>query len=181
MWSGDKQRATTWQNNRMKINLYPRTGFSIVLGLSLALLGYAYYSQYALGYEPCPLCILQRVAFIIIALGALAGAIHGSRGGMRWLYGGVVLAGGAWGVATAGRHLWLQNMPPDQVPECGPGFDFMLEYFSLGEAITSAFTGSGECAEVDWTFLGLAMPAWTLIWYVVLMLMTALALRRNTK
>lgn len=163
----------------MNINLYPRLGFALVLGLSLALLGFAYYSQYALGFEPCPLCILQRVAFMIIALGALAGALHGSRGRLRWVYAGVAFAGGLWGLATAGRHLWLQSLPPDQVPECGPGFAFMVEYFSLGEAITSAFTGSGECAEVDWTFLGLAMPAWTLIWYVVLMTIIALTLRRT--
>ncbi len=163
----------------MRIRLYPRIGFAAVSVLSLALLGYAYYSEYALGYEPCPLCILQRVAFMVMALGALAGALHGSRGGLRWLYGVIVFAGGIWGLATAGRHLWLQSMPSDQVPECGPGFDFMLEYFSLGEAITSAFTGSGECAEVDWAFLGLAMPAWTLIWYVLLMLVTALAMRKR--
>lgn len=148
-------------------------------GLCLALLGYAYYSEYALGYQPCPLCILQRGAFIIMALGALAGALHGSRGSTRWLYAGTVFIGGIWGLATAGRHLWLQHMPSDQVPECGPGFDFMLEYFSLGEAVTSAFTGSGECAEVDWVFLGLAMPAWTLIWYVLLMVITAQAVRRK--
>ena len=163
----------------MRIRLYPRIGFAAVSVLSLALLGYAYYSEYALGYEPCPLCILQRVAFMVMALGALAGALHGSRGGLRWLYGVIVFAGGIWGLATAGRHLWLQSMPSDQVPECGPGFDFMLEYFSLVEAITSAFTGSGECAEVDWAFLGLAMPAWTLIWYVLLMLVTALAMRKR--
>ena len=163
----------------MHVRLYPRTGFFIVLGLSLALLGYAYYSEYVQGYEPCPLCILQRGAFVIIALGALAGALHGSRGGLRWLYGGIVFAGGIWGLATAGRHLWLQHLPPEDVPECGPGFDFMVEYFSLAEAIASAFTGSGECAEVDWSFLGLAMPAWTLIWYVLLMAITAQALRRK--
>ena len=163
----------------MNISLYPRIGFALVLGLCLALLGYAYYSEYVQGLEPCPLCILQRVAFMIMALGALAGALHGSRGGVRWLYAGIVFAGGIWGLATAGRHMWLQSMPPDQVPECGPGFDFMLEYFSLGEAITSAFTGSGECAEVDWAFLGLAMPAWTLIWYILLITITALTVRRK--
>jgi len=163
----------------MNIDLFPRLGFAIVAALSSALLGYAYFAEYVQGYVPCPLCILQRFAFIIIVAGALAGLIHGSRGSMRLVYGGIVFAGGLWGVATAGRQLWLQSLPPDQVPECGPGFDFMVEYFSWFEAIKEAFTGSGECAEVNWTFLGLAMPAWTLIWYVALMLMTALALRRT--
>jgi len=163
----------------MNLKLHPRTGFALVFGLCLALLGYAYYSQYALGFAPCPLCILQRVAFFIIAAGALAGWAHGSRGAWRWVYGIVVFSGGLWGVATAGRHLWLQSLPADEVPDCGPGFEFMVEYFSLGEAIASAFTGSGECAEVDWSFLGLAMPAWTLFWYVVLMIITALTLRKS--
>lgn len=151
----------------------------MVFALSLALLGFAYYAQFFQGYEPCPLCILQRFAFIVIAIGALAGLLHGSRGAMRFVHAGVVFAGGIWGVVTAGRHLWLQSLPPSEVPECGPGFQFMVEYFSWFEAIKSAFTGSGECAEVDWTFLGLAMPAWTLIWYVLLMSITALALKRT--
>jgi len=162
----------------MNIGLFPRAGFGAVLAACCMLLGYAYYAQFVQGLEPCPLCILQRVAFITMALGALAGVVHGSRGGWRWLYGGVVFAGGVWGVATAGRHLWLQGLPPDQVPDCGPGLAFMVEYFSLFEAVREAFTGSGECAELDWSFLGLSMPGWTLVWYVVLMLITALAVRR---
>lgn len=163
----------------MKIDLYPRNGFVAVLVACLALLGFAYYAQFVQGLEPCPLCILQRGAFFIMAFGALAGAVHGSRGWPRWVYAGVVFAGGLWGIVSAGRHLWIQSLPADRVPECGPGFDFMVEYFSLGEAVRSAFTGAGECAQVDWSFLGLAMPAWTLIWYVVLVLITALALRKN--
>lgn len=163
----------------MNIDLFPRTGFALVALLSAGLLAFAYYAQFVQGYEPCPLCILQRWAFIVIAVGALAGALHGSRGAMRWVYAAAVLAGGIWGVVTAGRHLWLQSLPAGDVPECGPGFDFMVEYFSLFEAVKSAFTGSGECAEVDWTFLGLAMPAWTLIWYVLLLLLTAASLKRK--
>jgi disulfide bond formation protein DsbB len=165
----------------MKIDLFPRTGFALVLALSAALLGFAYYSEFGLGYEPCPLCILQRFAFIIIAIGALGGALHGSRGAMRFVYGAVVFAGGLWGVTTAGRHLWLQSLPPGDVPECGPGFDFMVEYWSWFEAVKSAFTGSGECAEVDWTFLGLSMPGWTMIWYVLLIAITFFALFRGKR
>jgi len=82
-------------------------------------------------------------------------------------------------MTTAGRHLWLQSLPPSEVPECGPGFDFMVEYFSWFEAIRSAFTGSGECAEVDWTLFGLSMPGWTMIWYVLLMILTVFALRKG--
>lgn len=159
--------------------LYPRKGFALVFAISGALLAYAYYAQFAQGFEPCPLCILQRFAFLLITIGALGGMIHGARNAWRWLWGAIVFGGGLWGVATASRHLWLQSLPPDQVPDCGPGFAFMVEFFSLGEAIREAFTGSGECAEVDWTLLGVSMPGWTLFWYVALMIITALALRRN--
>lgn len=159
--------------------LSPRKGFGLVFGIAVALLGYAYYAQFVQGFEPCPLCILQRFAFIVIALGALGGLIHGARSAWRWLWGAVVFAGGIWGVLTAGRHLWLQSLPPDQVPDCGPGFAFMVEFYSLAEAIREAFVGSGECAEVDWSFLGIAMPGWTLIWYLILIILTALTLRRS--
>ncbi|MDT8410542.1 MAG: disulfide bond formation protein B [Wenzhouxiangellaceae bacterium] len=162
----------------MNIQLFPRAGFALVFFASLCLLGFAYFVQYQMQIDPCPLCILQRVAFMIMGLGALLGAVHGSRGWPRWAYGGIIAAGGLWGVATAGRHVWLQSLPADQVPDCGPGFGFMMEYFSVGEAVKSAFTGSGECAEVDWSLIGISMPGWTLIWYVVLMILTVAALRK---
>ena len=76
---------------------------------------------------------------------------------------GVVAADGA---AVAGRHVWLQNLPPGEVPSCGPGFDYIMESFPLSEALSMIFQGSGECAEVHWQFLGLSMPGWTLICFV---------------
>lgn len=166
-----------WQNRYMTFRS-PRFGYAAVFVACVCLLGYAYYSQYVLLLDPCPLCILQRVAFMIMAVGSLAGWIHGSRGAPRWIYAGIVTLGGLWGLATAGRHVWLQSLPPEQVPDCGPGLGYMLEYFSLGEALTSAFTGAGECAEVDWSFLGLSMPYWTLFWYVALILWTVVMTAR---
>lgn len=158
-----------------------RPTFALVFLACAGLLGYAYYAQYVMHLEPCPLCMLQRLGFMLMALAALAGWIHGPRGGMRWLYAVVIWAGGIWGAITSGRHVWLQSLPPDQVPECGPGLGFMIEYFSLGEALREAFTGAGECAEVDWSFLGLSMPAWTLIWYVALVLITLYGVLRAGK
>ena len=72
------------------------------------------------------------------------------------------MAAGA-GIGVAGRHVWLQNLPPDQVPSCGPGFDYIIDSFPLSEALQLIFTGSGECASVDWQFLGWSMPAWVVI------------------
>ena len=79
-----------------------------------------------------------------------------------------VTTAGLAGTAIAGRHVWLQNLPPDQVPECGPGLEYMLDVFPLTDALRMAFTGSGECANVDWVFLGLSMPAWALLCFLAL-------------
>lgn len=143
------------------------------------LLGYAYYAQYALYLEPCPLCVLQRLAFMVAGVFALAGAVHAPSGAGRWIYGGGILAGAGWGIVTSGRHVWLQNLPPEQVPDCGPGLGYMLEHFPLTEAIQSAFTAAGECAEVDWQFMGLSMPAWTLLWFAALAGVTLWAMLRT--
>ena len=72
------------------------------------------------------------------------------------------------GAVIAGRHVYIQNMPATEVPACGPGLDYILDVFPLFEAIKMVFTGSGECAEVVWRFLGLSMPSWALIWFVLL-------------
>lgn len=133
-----------------------------------SLLGYGYYLQYVQYLDPCPLCILQRVAFFATGLVLLAGGLHHpGRAGYR-VYGILAALGALAGAGVAVRHLWLQSLPPDQVPACGPGLDYMLSNFPLGEAFQMIFRGSGSCATVDWSFLGLSMPAWTLAWYLLL-------------
>jgi len=119
--------------------------------------------QYALKLEPCPLCIFQRV--FVIALGAIAlvAAIHDPRLAGRRVYGVLIVVFGVLGMIVAGRHVWLQNLPADQVPECGPGLEYMLNAFPLTEALSLVFRGSGECADVQWVFLGLTIPGWTLV------------------
>ncbi|MBS7456557.1 disulfide bond formation protein B [Coralloluteibacterium stylophorae] len=136
----------------------------------VALLAYALYLQYVEYLDPCPLCIFQRVAFIGMAAVFALGALHGprSRGG-RMAYGALAALCAAVGIAVAGRHVWLQSLPADEVPSCSSmGLDYMLDTFPVGEVVAKVFTGSGECAAVDWSFLGLGMPAWTLLWYVLL-------------
>jgi disulfide bond formation protein DsbB len=137
-------------------------GFALCVGLILT----ALYFQHVMGLDPCPLCIFQRI--LVIALGALmlAGAIHDPRGLWRRVYGAAMLVVAALGVLVAGRHVWLQSLPPDQVPECGPGLEYMLNAFPLTEALEMVFRGSGECAEVQWSFLGLSIPGWTLLIFI---------------
>lgn len=133
------------------------------------LLGYALYSQYVLELYPCPLCIFQRIAIAALGLVALVAALHnpGKRGITVYTVLALVAGGTAFGLAA--RHVWLQNLPPDQVPACGAGLDYMLETLPLGRVIRQVLTASGECAEVSWQFLGLSMPAWVAIASVVLL------------
>ncbi len=145
-----------------------RTQFIAGVLVCASLLGYALYAQYRLFLDPCPLCIFQRVVFIVMGLIFLLGALHGPKGWGRKLYGTCVFLVSMIGVGIAGRHVWLQNLPPDQVPACGPGLEYMLDAFPMSKTLSMVFTGSGECANVDWHFLGLGMPAWTLICFLLL-------------
>lgn len=141
----------------------PRLLWALAAAFCAGLLGYAYFSQFVLGYEPCPLCIFQRIGVFAAGLVFAAAAVHHpARIGQR-LYGiaGAAFAGATIGVAA--RHLWLQNLPPELVPECGPGLEYMFDVFPAWEALRMVFSGSGECAEVDWVLFGLSMPGWVLI------------------
>ena len=134
-------------------------GFLACVGM----MAYALYAQYQLYLDPCPLCVLQRVAVIGMGVAFLLLAVQGPEGWMRRTYLGVLGVFALGGIIVAGRHVWLQNLPPDEVPSCGPGLGYMLDNFPLGDALKMVFTGSGECANVDWQFLGLSMPTWVLI------------------
>jgi len=119
--------------------------------------------QYTMQLEPCPLCVFQRVFVIVLGVIMLVAAVHDPNVVGRRVYGGLIVILGVLGVIVAGRHVWLQNLPADQVPECGPGLEYLLDAFPLGEALSIVFRGSGECAEVQWVFLGLTIPGWTLV------------------
>jgi len=146
-----------------------RSAYLIGFAICAALIGFALYSQFHTGLEPCPLCIFQRVAFAALGVVFLIGGLHGPRGkGGRRFYGVLALLAAGVGIAIAARHVWLTHLPADQVPKCGPPLSFMMEANPLTDVIRKVLTGSGECAKVDWTFLGLSMPAWSLTWFVLL-------------
>ena len=147
-----------------------RTAFAVAAAICAAFLGFAYYAQFSMYLDPCPLCIFQRVAFIALGLVCLVAAVHGPKGRGRKVYGVLALLAAGTGAAIAGRHVWLQHLPPDQVPDCGPGLSWMMDTLPLNAVIRKVFTGSGECAKVDWTLLGLSMPEWTLIWFALFVL-----------
>lgn len=135
----------------------------------VALIAFALYSQLVLGLLPCPLCIFQRVAFAALGLVFLAAGLHAPAGaGGRRAWAALAVVAAAVGASIAGRHVWLQQLPADQVPACGPGLDWMMQTMPVAGVLREVFTGSGECANVDWTFLGLSMPAWSLAWFAIL-------------
>ena len=150
----------------------PRIWFLLVAVSCAALLGYALYVQHSMFLDPCPLCVFQRVAFLWIGVFSLLAAIHGPAATGRWIYTSLVLLGCAAGAGIAGRHVWLQSLPPELVPDCGAGLNYMLETMPFTDVLGQVFYGSGECAEIDWVFLGLSMPGWTLIWYIGLAIVT---------
>jgi protein dithiol:quinone oxidoreductase len=150
--------------------------------ICVALLAFALYSQYQLGLNPCPLCTFQRGAFVLLAAVFLIGALHSPRGaGGRRAYGLLALLAAALGTMVAGRHVWLQHLPADKVPACGPDLSYMMEAFPFADVLRKVFTGSGECAVVDWTFLGLSMPEWSLAWFLALLAWALFAVCRPRK
>lgn len=144
----------------------PRISNLLVFLVCASLLGFALYNQYVDYLEPCPLCIIQRVVFFWMAIVALLAAIHNPDQTGQRVYAWMVVFGSVLGTAIAGRHIWLQNLPADEVPECGPGLNYMLENFPLTEVFSTVLQGSGSCAEVKWTFMGMSMPMWTMVWYI---------------
>lgn len=132
------------------------------------LFGSALYLQHVLRQDPCPLCMIQRVIFIAIGVLFLIAALHNAGRIGRWIYSSLIALTALSGVAVASRHIWIQHLPKDQVPACGPGLDFMLKNFPMSEVWQELMHGSGECAAKGWTFLTLGIPEWSLLWYVLL-------------
>lgn len=132
------------------------------------LLSMGAYFQFVQGLDPCPLCISQRIAILLTGLVFLSAAIHnpGQKGVTAYGIAGAVTA--LCGAAISTRHVWIQHLPADKVPECGPGLEYVLQNFPLAETIKLMLSGTGDCAKVDWTMLGFSMPAWTLLAFLML-------------
>lgn len=137
---------------------------SSVIGMAFAL-----YLQHGQGLEPCPLCVFQRVGLVVMGIFSLIALIHNPKTFLfRRGYSLFTVLGISWSVVIAGRHIWLQNLPPDKVPSCGAGLDYLIETFPLMSVLKQVLTGSGECAVIDWTFLGQSLPVWSFIFFCVL-------------
>jgi disulfide bond formation protein DsbB len=140
-----------------------RSGNALGFLACAGLMGYALYAQYVLGLAPCPLCIFQRIATIVTGILFLIAALHNpSTTGAR-VYGALIGLAALGGVLISARHIWIQAQPPGTVAACGADLNYLMEIMPVTDVVTKVLTGSGECGQIDWTFLGLSMPWWVAI------------------
>ena len=159
----------------MLLNLLdaPRRLLALVSVVCIALLAFGLYLQHVVGLEPCPMCIVQRYALVLVALVSGLFAISDKKGALMAGSGLLVLISG-FGAFVAARQSFLQWYPPETV-SCGRDFYGMIEAFPLQRAIPMIFKGGGDCSAVDWTFLGGSIANWSFVCFVLIGLL-ALAL-----
>lgn len=155
----------------------PRVAFAVMFAVCVGLIAFALYLQHALKLEPCPMCILQRYAFIAIALVALVAAIHGPHGMALKIYGALVIVLGVVGSGIAIRHSWVQRFPPPN-QSCGTDLGLLMDALPLSDLLPAIFRGSGECSKVSWKFIGLSIPEWALVSFVFFIAFTVVVLFR---
>lgn len=161
--------------------------YALALLTCAALMGVALYLEHIVGLEPCPLCIIQRVLLILVGLVCLAALIHHPRSELpakrpiaARLYGAGVSFFALLGAAVAGRQVWLQHQPSDQLPSCLPSLDYMIDVLPLQDIMRMLFSGTADCAKVDWTFLGLSIAEGTLLAFIAFSLFGLIQLFRST-
>jgi disulfide bond formation protein DsbB len=147
----------------------------------LALIGFALYLQYYEGLAPCPLCTLQRGAYLLISIGAMFAFLLHKIKFLSVLSLLISFAGSIAGLLLSGRHVMLQYMDPSDVPSCGPDLAYMMEAFPLMETLKTVFTGSGSCADIDWSFLYLTIPEWAFLCFGFYFLLSALVISMRLK
>ncbi|TCB76633.1 disulfide bond formation protein B [Acinetobacter sp. ANC 4173] len=143
------------------------SGFLVIA--SIVGMAFALYLEHFQGLSPCPLCVFQRVGLMGLGFIALIALIHNPKSTVgKRIYALLGSLSILWSAGVAARHVWLQNLPPNQVPSCGPGLNYLIDALPLKNVLAQVLTGSGECAVIDWTFLGQSLPVWSLLFFVVL-------------
>jgi disulfide bond formation protein DsbB len=151
-------------------SLTPRLVFFglAVMAVIAMLFAWAYLER-TLGLPPCPLCMTQRVFVVLWGVIALVAALHNPARTGRRIYATLCALAALAGAAVAVRHVWIQHLPPDQVPACGPSLEYMLDTLPFSETVTMVLMGDGDCAAIHWTFLGLSIPEQTLVMAAVVL------------
>jgi len=143
-----------------------RAAYLLGFVASFALVGIGLYIQVKDNLEPCPLCIFQRIAFMVTGALFLLAALHNAKGLWARVYGVLQFVAAATGVGIALRHIWIQNHADEVMAECGAGVAYLFENFPLRKFLQLVFKGTGECSSVDWTLFGLTIPQLSLVAFV---------------
>lgn len=157
----------------------PRLMFLLAFIASLLIMAGALYLEHVVGLAPCPLCIVQRVAVIAFGLVCLLAALHGPARLGRRIYAALALLSAAGGAAMAGRQIWLQGVPPDELPACLPSLDYMLEALPFLETLRLLLHGTADCAEITWTLFGMSIAEWSLLAFIGMLLFALYQLLRR--
>jgi len=141
---------------------------------------FALYLEHVQGLAPCPLCVFQRIGLIGLGFISLIAFLHTPASSLgKRLYALLGALSMLWSAGVAARHVWLQSLPPDKVPSCGPGLEYWLDTLPMKAVLQQVLNGSGECAVVDWSFLGQSLPLWSLVFFSVLLLISLWQLLRK--
>ena len=157
-------------NKLVKTSSSIRPAMFLGLIITIAMISVALFFQYVMGLEPCPLCSASRAVVIIMAIIFLIALLHGPKFWGRRLYALLLVLASSAGIIISGRHTWIQHLPKEKIPECGPGLDFWMKNLPPNEVIQKLFKGSGECAEIAWTLIGLSIPEWSLIIFILFLI-----------
>ena len=164
----------------MKIRQLSARQIYLIIFLAVGgLIGYAAYSMKILGLEPCPLCITQQFFYSIVGITAFIAFNHNPGEIISRFYAAIIFFASAAGIWVAGRQVWLQSLPEDEVPLCGPPLEYILEVFPFGDLLKALFIGDGNCAEITWQFLGLSMAGWSFIWFTLFLILSILIVLKS--
>ncbi|HTB64793.1 MAG TPA: disulfide bond formation protein B [Steroidobacteraceae bacterium] len=134
----------------------------------LGMFAFALYTQYFENYEPCPLCIFQRITVVVLGMAFLVAAIHNPRRGGAWVYAGLIGVLALISIGVSARHVYIQSQPPGSIPACGAPLNVLLQMFHFWQVVVKVLHAGGECAVINWTLWGVSMPAWVLFCALIL-------------
>lgn len=158
-----------------------RLGFLLGFIAGFGLVALAIFIQTQNNLEPCPLCISQRIVYMVFGIIALVAGLHNPKTWLRKAYAGLMLLTTFVGMGVAARHIWIQANPDKVMAECGAGFDYIFQTFPFKKALDLVFKGTGECSTVDWTLFGMTIPQLSMVFYVALAMYSLMLLRAKVR
>ena len=144
-----------------------------------SLLGYAAYSMKILGLEPCTLCITQQFFYCLIGISSFVSFLQNPGVTISRVYSLLISLFAIAGIWISGRQIWLQGLPEDEVPLCGPPLEYIIDVFPFADVLNALFMGDGNCAEIPWQFLGLSMAGWSFIWFLLIFFLSVISLIKS--